>query len=300
MKLTICFLLFCVLYAGATTKSMDIVDGALQTPEADGIMGFGLELLLTKLEHIDQKLLELQIQIKDIQQKMANGQCDYQKTTTTPRLKLPPFASCKDEPSKVSGVYLIRVNNNSAPFSVFCEQEKFEGGWIVMQHRFNGSVDFYRNWADYRDGFGQLNSEFWLGLERIHQLTTARKHEIIIEMKDLNGIYKYAHYNAFEIGSESEQYRLKDLGSYDGTAGDSMTQYNKGAKFSTRDRDNDGRSTFHFAEHYKGAWWYRSGGGSSNLNGLYKNSSFTSIRWYTLKNGYQELSFTRMLIRELD
>jgi len=44
-------------------------------------------------------------------------------------------------------------------------------GWTLMQHRLDGSVDFYRNWSEYRLGFGQLDGEFWLGNEHIHQIT---------------------------------------------------------------------------------------------------------------------------------
>ena len=33
----------------------------------------------------------------------------------------------------------------------------------VFQRRMNGSVDFYRRWADYEGGFGDPAEEFWLG-----------------------------------------------------------------------------------------------------------------------------------------
>lgn len=33
----------------------------------------------------------------------------------------------------------------------------------MFQRRLNGSVDFFRNWTDYKRGFGDLRCEFWLG-----------------------------------------------------------------------------------------------------------------------------------------
>ncbi|XP_049548208.1 fibrinogen-like protein A [Anopheles darlingi] len=220
--------------------------------------------------------------------------------TTTLNPKLPSYTSCRNVPNKVSGVYLIRVNTTSAPFKVYCEMEKFGGGWIVVQHRFNGSVDFYRDWEQYRDGFGEVNSEFWLGLERMHQLTIARPHEIVIEMKDFRGYYDYARYSAFEIGSESEKYNLKALGSYSGTAGESFSYNDEEQMFTTKDRDNDGYPGVNWAVRFKGAWWY-STSTKSNLNGPYTNvNSFPNANfWYNLKSSFQGLSFSRMMIREL-
>ena len=41
----------------------------------------------------------------------------------------------------------------------------------VFQSRQNGSINFHRNWTDYKEGFGDLSGEFWLGNEILRCLT---------------------------------------------------------------------------------------------------------------------------------
>ena len=55
------------------------------------------------------------------------------------------------------GVYTIKPDNLPA-FDVLCDQTTAGGGWSVFQKRLNGSVDFYRDWNDYKHGFGDLKS----------------------------------------------------------------------------------------------------------------------------------------------
>src|SRR6218665_4121910 len=43
--------------------------------------------------------------------------------------------------------------------------------WIVFLYRFDGSVAFNRTWADYHNGFGNVTGEYWLGLEKLTQMT---------------------------------------------------------------------------------------------------------------------------------
>ena len=168
------------------------------------------------------------------------------------------------------------------------------GGWTVFQRRQDGSVDFYRGWNDYKSGFGQLTAEFWLGNDKIHRLTAARPSTLRVELEDWNGVRVYAKYGKFNIGDEQAKYRL-EVGSYSGTAGDSIKGHNNMA-FSTKDRDNDIWSS-NCAVSYTGAWWYENCH-SSNLNGKYlgRKSDSRGALWGGFR-GSLSLKFTEMKLR---
>lgn len=78
-------------------------------------------------------------------------------------------------------------------------QNKTESGAADFEHpqRRDGSVDFRKDWIQYREGFGYLSpddsTEFWLGNEKIHMLTTSLQMPTVlrIEMVDWDGIKKY-------------------------------------------------------------------------------------------------------------
>ncbi|XP_033149843.1 angiopoietin-related protein 4-like [Drosophila busckii] len=60
-------------------------------------------------------------------------------------------------------------------------------GWTVIQRRFNGSVSFDRKWDEYKNGFGDLRGEYWLGLEKLHLMTKFQPHELYIELENHEG-----------------------------------------------------------------------------------------------------------------
>ncbi|XP_052106334.1 fibrinogen-like protein A isoform X7 [Mytilus californianus] len=161
-----------------------------------------------------------------------------------------------------------------------------EGGWTVIQKRYDGSVEFHRNWKDYENGFGDKHGEFWLGNKNIAQLTSEGNHELRIDVEDWDGKNRYAVYRNFSIGDASTKYRL-NIGKYSGNAGDGMSYFN-GMKFSTYDQDNDKVSSLNCADHssLKGGWWYNNCWirTSAMLNGHYtrRNSSIQGIRYRTL------------------
>jgi hypothetical protein len=89
------------------------------------------------------------------------------------------------------------------------------GGWTVFQRRLDGSVDFYRGWQDYKQGFGNIDGEYWLGLDKIHRLTNASQNKLRIDMEDTSGNWKYAEYDLFAVTGEEQKYELS-LGKYSG------------------------------------------------------------------------------------
>jgi len=112
------------------------------------------------------------------------------------------------------GVYTIKPDSRPG-FDVFCDQTTDGGGWIVFQKRLDGSVDFFLDWSDYKVGFGDLNGEFWLGLDKINRLTSDDNSMLRVDLEDFEGNTAYAEYDMFSVMSENDKYKL-NLGSYSG------------------------------------------------------------------------------------
>ena len=112
------------------------------------------------------------------------------------------------------GVYTINPDD-LGEFKVRCDMTTDGGGWTVFQKRQDGSVDFYRGWADYKTGFGDLSGEFWLGLDKIYRLSKAGQNALRVDLMDFNDAERYAKYGIFSIADESEKYRL-NVANYSG------------------------------------------------------------------------------------
>ena len=86
----------------------------------------------------------------------------------------------------------------------------------MFQKRQDGSVDFYRDWTNYKNGFGNLNDEFWLGLDKIYRLANSDTFKLRVDLEDWDEETRYAEYASFAISDEASKYKLS-LGSYSGT-----------------------------------------------------------------------------------
>lgn len=234
---------------------------------------------------------------------------EQQSPQITCVMPLPPdpsrkkFRDCQeilDEGYNKSGIYRIQPEFSIRPFFVYCDMEVEGGGWTIFQRRKDGSVDFLRNWIDYKHGFGNIEGEYWLGNDNLHLLTNQDLYEIRIDLYDFDDGKAYAKYSAFAIGSEKENYMLKILGQFtSGDAGDGMS-YHVSMEFSTLDADNDKWVGGSCAKDHKGGWWYNQCD-ASNLNGQYlgglTQQEYQGVYWYEWQGPSYSLRATEMKIK---
>ncbi|XP_054896472.1 microfibril-associated glycoprotein 4-like [Poeciliopsis prolifica] len=205
----------------------------------------------------------------------------------------------KQDTTRPSGVYTIYPLGPLSGLQVFCDMSSLGGQWTVLQRRMDGSVNFYRPWAYYKLGFGNVAGEYWLGLGNIFLLSHKKKMELLVIMENFEGQTVYARYRRFSVGPESLGYPLHVSGFIDGGAGDSLT-YHSGHKFSTFDMDMDSY-LLNCAKLFLGGFWYNNCH-RTNPNGVYRwgaDSTINSVGvdWYTWKGHNYSLKAISFMMR---
>ncbi|KAJ8024089.1 Tenascin-X [Holothuria leucospilota] len=182
-----------------------------------------------------------------------------------------------------------------APIKVYCNMTD-GGGWTVFQRRLDHSVNFYRNWTSYKEGFGSPDHEHWLGNEIIFYLTNQREYQLRIDFVAEDGYASYAKYDHFRIASESDYYKLISVGRYTkpsaftfhDTGRDNLLPH-KGQAFSTYDSDHDNKDNGNCAVIHHSAWWF--------TNCLYCDLNSPIIHWGHLPAGQYNIAYTEMKLR---
>jgi len=107
-------------------------------------------------------------------------------------------------------------------------------GWIIINQHLGYTFDWQLPWADYKAGFGSIGDNFWLGLEKMHLLTSSRPYRLRVEVQQRStNLWYSAEYWSFKIGDEpNDKYRL-EVSEFSGDAGDSLQYEGHGGTWYT-------------------------------------------------------------------
>jgi len=211
--------------------------------------------------------------------------------------------------NSTSGREFVNLTDGSA---VLCDLDTQDGPWIIIQRRHSSSVSFNETWAGYKEGFGDITTDFWLGLDRIHALCP-QSCQLRVDLRHPGAAASvptqpdetyHALYKRFAVADEAHLYRLT-IGLYQqgSTAGDAMTSpyfSQDGAAFSTVDRDNDRRDGHNWAAlRGNGGWWYSEYCGDAWLNGRWDDGlsqGIHGVHWFPV-TGFGTGTFSEVKVK---
>jgi len=163
---------------------------------------------------------------------------------------------------------------------------------LIQQHiHLSG---FNRSWNEYKRGFGNTNSNYWIGNDMLSYLTTNDNYTLRFDLQSRStGNWYYAEYSTFVVLSEAHKYKLRVAG-YSGNAGQDSFKYHNGVVFSTYDRDNDqSKNPYNnCAAQYGGGFWHR----NCYTCGVNNFSKAIKFNWWGLPGG-RALQKSRMWLQ---
>ncbi|XP_071835534.1 fibrinogen-like protein A isoform X1 [Apostichopus japonicus] len=179
---------------------------------------------------------------------------------------------CSNPDEIHDGVYIIKPEGLTEPIEVFCDQTTDNGGWTVIQRRIDGDIDFARGLDSYKNRFGFLNHEFWLGNEHLAYLTNQKEYTLRIDMEESRdaGDVGNVTYDWFRISDENSNYKLVKLEDFTDVSGTGFGDEMGGALsqiFSTTDSTTSCT--------LDGGWWYN----DASCDKVNLNAAHDSLSW---------------------
>ena len=115
---------------------------------------------------------------------------------------------------------------------------------MLIQQKEGRSNFFNRSWAEFKVGFGDPSGNYWIGNDRLSQLTANGRYKLKFDLQVLSTRKWYwAEYSTFRVMTEADNYKVQVSG-FSGNAnfdafGDKPTNEANELQFTTYDRDND-------------------------------------------------------------
>lgn len=151
-----------------------------------------------------------------------------------------------------NGVYELDPSNNKYKrFNVYCNMTA--GGWTAIMRRdlSVNKIDFYHDLTRYKQGFGDLMGEHFLGLDYISLLTNMQDRELMLVINDTQ--YRV---NNFKVLGEFYHYKLVVMDDIDRMPdGTTMLRLNN-TFFSASDVDFDQATNGNCSTGWKSGWWF--------------------------------------------
>ncbi|GFS24765.1 fibrinogen-related protein 3-2, partial [Elysia marginata] len=258
-------------------------------------------------EDFINETVSLENKMEELNMTVKNEAAALQETFQDPRLGT-CYRKMRNDVTPTYPQY-VKLMDDVINRKILCDTKTDGGGWIVIQKRTKGDVEFSRTWSEYKEGFGVPPGDFWLGNDAIHALTSNDEYELRVDFW-AQGQNWFAHYSSFKIEDEAAGYRLR-LGSQTGGLLENSNyglSHSNGRKFTTKDTVNacttrncgysyynNCRSTRKCTYPYKyaGGWWYR--------NGAYVhiNSKWGTLRWSTGWGDTINVDSVEMKIRQV-
>ncbi|XP_064635556.1 fibroleukin-like [Lineus longissimus] len=215
----------------------------------------------------------------------------------------------------------IKARYSTNSYKVHCDLSSYiiggaSGHTCFQRQGYSSGMNFDRNWADYKSGFGNKATDFWLGNDIISELTAknSRKYRLLVWLQGHNSSYSVStSYDDFLVKDESENYKVtltpstKNKVTWHGDAimpGDPTLDMNK-KPFSTYDKDNDGGPE-NCASTRKAGWWYGSGCTDANLNAKYYNATnwqasfWPQLSWGMMTNASDGIKYSTLCLQPYD
>ena len=200
--------------------------------------------------------------------------------------------SCQDWKNKGfdKDDFYVMTYSNEQQFRAFCQIEREDGPWLVIQRRTQVSASLSKKWPYLKGGFGkgryELDQSFWLGNHKIYELVKNKPEgvDLLIEAEDENGNIAIGRYAHFSIGQENEDYRLSSKLAY--VSGIPGFETLAGFSFATSDRSSP--SAQPCVQSAQTAWWF---GGDCNIEIDLNRKNF--ILWNAFTAGFRNADIVK-------